>query len=158
MARRLGRWCAWLAALSLLAALVPPARSQAGTSVPFKARVTGLAVGNPCGTYTAEGNAAHLGAITESGSYCVVEVLGPGLLRLTGEGTQVAANGDTLSFTFDEVVNLTTEPFTGEATFVITGGTGRFEGATGGGTFSTTGTVAGDTFSLDIEYEGTISY
>ena len=40
-------------------------------------------------------------------------------------------------FVVDEDFN--TVPFTAIGTFTITGGTGRFEGATGGGTFDTIG-------------------
>ncbi len=55
-------------------------------------------------------------------------------------------------------MDLSGNPLTGAATFTITGGTGRFAGATGGGTFASTGTAAGDTFDLGIEYTGAISY
>ena len=158
MPGKLARPCAALFALTFLLAQAPPARSQQNPSVPFKARVTAVAVGSPCGTYTAEGTAAHMGAITEFGSYCIVGVLGPGLFQLAGEGTQVAANGDTITFTFSEVVDLSADPLTGSATFNVTGGTGRFADATGGGTFASTGTAEGDTFNLSIEYTGTIAY
>ena len=158
MLAKLARPCAALFALTFLLAQAPPARPHQNPSVPFKANITAVAVGSPCGTYTATGTAAHMGAITEFGSYCIVGVLGPGVFQLAGEGTQVAANGDTLTFTFEEVVDLSGSPLTGSATFNITGGTGRFAGATGGGTFASTGTVAGDTFDLGIEYTGTISY
>lgn len=158
MRAKFGRPCAALFALLLLLAQAPLTHSRQNPSVPFKARIEAVAVGSPCGTYTGTGTAAHMGAIEEFGTYCIVGVLGPGLFQLAGEGTQVAANGDTVTFTFEEVVDLSGSPLTGTATFHITGGTGRFAGATGGGTFASTGTAAGDTFDLGIDYTGTISY
>lgn len=155
---KFGRPCAGLVALIFLLSQSPVARSYQNPSRPFTANITAVATGFPCGTYTATGTATHLGAITESGSYCVVEVLGPGLVHLAGEGTQTAANGSTFSFTLDEVVNLNVNPLASAGTFTITGGTGQFAGATGGGTFAATGTAEGQTFNLSIEYTGTITY
>jgi hypothetical protein len=126
---------------------------------PFKAEINGLAIGNPCGVVTdAVGTSAHFGAITQDGEYCGLGFVGPGLLHLVGQGSQTAANGDTITFTFDEIVDLNTVPFTADGTFVITGGTGRFTSATGGGTFHTVGLFMGDMFTLNIQYTGTITY
>jgi hypothetical protein len=126
---------------------------------PYKATMEYLAMGFPDGIYAGSGNATHLGRTTESGSYTVVEFVGPGLAHLTGEGTQVAANGDTLSYTFDEIVDFNVEPFTAVGSFTITGGTGRFEGATGGGSFDTIGVfLRSGALGLSIEYEGKIDY
>lgn len=135
------------------------ARASAAEERPFKAEIEGLGVGVPCGVVSeAPGTASHFGNIVQSGIYCGLEFVGPGLLHLAGEGTQTAANGDGITFTFDEIVDFNTVPFTAEGTFIITGGTGRFAGATGGGTFHTIGTLLGETFTLNIKYEGTISY
>jgi hypothetical protein len=158
MRGKFARPCAWLLTLIFLLAQAPLTRSEQNPSVPFKATISAVAVGTPCGTYTADGNAAHLGAITEFGTYCIVGVLGPGVFQLAGEGTQVAANGDSVTFTFEEVVDLNANPLVGTATFTITGGTGRFANATGGGTFASTGTAVDQTFNLSIEYTGTIAY
>lgn len=136
----------------------PVARSAQDPSRPFTANIAVVGTGFPCGTYTATGTATHLGVITESGTYCVVEILGPGLVHLAGEGTQTGADGDSLSFTFDEVANFSVNPLTAAGTFAVTGGTGRFANATGGGTFATTGTASGDTFTLNITYTGSIAY
>lgn len=125
---------------------------------PYNATIEALAVGFPSGVYCATGTATHLGLITEFGTYEVVGPAGPGLFFLTGEGTQIAANGDTISFTFDEIVDFNTEPFTAVGTFTITGGTGRFDGATGGGSFNTIGLFLAEGLGLSIEYEGTINY
>jgi hypothetical protein len=66
------------------------------------------------GTYVAhaEGVASHLGQVTADQS---------GILLPTTQGTMTAANGDSLTFDFNSVT----------AVIVITGGTGRFTGASG---------------------------
>ena len=125
---------------------------------PYKATIEALAVGFPSGVYNSSGKASHLGRITESGTYSVVEFVGPGLAHLMGEGTQIAANGDTLSFTFDEIVDFNVSPFEAVGTFTITGGTGRFEDATGGGSFNTSGVFLDEGLGLSIEYKGSIDY
>ena len=86
--------------------------------LPYKAMIEAVAEGFPMGVYGASGNASHLGRITESGSY-TAEFVGPGLAHNVGEGTQIAANGDTL--TFVEIVDFTVEPFSANGTFSITG-------------------------------------
>jgi len=125
---------------------------------PYRAAIEALAVGFPSGVYDATGIATHLGKIIEFGTYEVVGPAGPGLFFLAGEGTQIAANGDALYFTFDEIVDFNVEPFTAEGTFTITGGTGRFEDATGGGTFNTVGQFLDEGLGLMIHYDGTIDY
>ncbi len=147
-----------IAAVLSLGAVTSTPRMATAEERPYMAGVDLLAVGFPCGVYAGSGTATHLGAITESGSYCVLEFVGPGLARLAGEGTQTAANGDKLMFEFNEIANFNTVPFTAVGTFTITGGTGRFAGATGGGTFNTTGTVLEVGFALHINYTGTITY
>lgn len=128
-------------------------------SRPYKATIEGVADGFPCGIYSASGKATHLGKVVEFGSYCAGTPTELGLTPLVGEGTQVAENGDTLTYTFQELVDFSTDPFTAAGTFTITGGTGRFSGATGGGTFATTGTfLEGGRLGLSIEFDGTITY
>lgn len=145
-------------ALFVGAMTLGPNQAKAGER-PFKATIEALAVGDDqSGVYDSSGKAAHLGRITEYGTYQFIGSAGPGLFYLEGEGTQVAANGDTLSFTFDEIVDFTTVPFTAAGCFTVTGGTGRFEGATGGGTFDTIGLPLDEGLGLSIEYKGTIDY
>lgn len=126
---------------------------------PYKATIEALAYGFPAGTYQSSGIASGLGKITESGSYYFVQYVQPGIAYLEGNGTQVAANGDLLSFTFKEIVNFNVQPFVAAGLFTITGGTGRFANATGGGTFSTSGVFRSAVeLGLSIEYNGTINY
>ena len=75
-----------------------------------------------------EGTATHLGRYTVTLSFCQRPRVG----LTDGRGTFVAANGDLLHFTFygtSSFVPPVTLTFTSYATF--TGGTGRFEDATG---------------------------
>jgi hypothetical protein len=131
---------------------------------PYFATADYVAIGSPTGVLTGFGEATHLGRFTESASYiadCDCEGDPEGEVHLLGEATQVAANGDTLTYTFDETVDFSTYPFTAFGYFTITGGTGKYEGATGGGVIFTEGIFlneAGDSFGLSTHYVGEISF
>ncbi len=73
------------------------------------------------------------------------------------QDTLTAANRDQVNL----VVNLEACPvgpgiYQGSGTYVVTGGTGRFVGATGGGAFSGIGNF--NTGTVTCRLEGTISY
>lgn len=87
------------------------------------------------------GEATHAGRFTGEGSHCSqlhMTATGPGAVTYSdGRGTLVAANGSTLSLRWgDGTSGLDTA--TGETWFTdhfaFAGGTGLFDGATGGGT------------------------
>ena len=100
------------------------------------------------------GQATHMGRFTESQTHCVnptTFAFSAGRFLFTG------ANGDSVSGTYSGQLVVTT-PTTAAiyGVFVITGGTGRFAGATGGG--NATGTldfVTGE--ANDLLLKGTIS-
>jgi hypothetical protein len=99
--------------------------------VPFHASGAGEAVfTSPTAfDFTAAGHATMLGAWTNSGSAAIDPATG----LVSGRVTFVAANGDRLRAAIGNGV-LTPQAdgtFHGTATFTITGGTGRFAGATG---------------------------
>ncbi|MEP6762500.1 MAG: hypothetical protein ABJA93_14190 [Sporichthyaceae bacterium] len=75
-----------------------------------------------------------------------------------GRVTLVAANGDELHWTYSGTG--TPPDASGDVvlsgTFVITGGTGRFSSATGGGSFEGVGNVV--TGMASFTYTGTISF
>jgi hypothetical protein len=115
------------------AALAPQAQSSA--QLPFRGSYHQTETGVPQSpttilvTFSVEGTATHLGRYTSSGSFLV------DLTKASagGPGHMVAANGDQLFFTGSGQATPTGVP--GELsitdTSTITGGTGRFEGATG---------------------------
>ena len=99
-----------------------------------------------------EGSATHLGRYTVELSFCARA----GGILADGLGTFVAANGDLLHFTF-EGTSTFAPPFTVNFTSysVFTGGTGRFDGASGRAVV--TGAIDVRTGSGDGEWNGTIS-
>ena len=124
-------------ALSLMAIAALPLRSQAGQQVPFSAAFTTEfeSDGNfPISLITVigVGKATHLGkATTVTDNQLVNLITG----QSTATYTYTAANGDTVVLeeeflsTFDQMAGRVTF----EGTYVVTGGTGRFAGATGSG-------------------------
>jgi hypothetical protein len=122
-----------IAAMILTAALAVPAAAQ--KQVPFKGAVQGRETQGPGlpGTALVEGNvtgiASQLGRFTMTYSATVNEADGSGV----GTGQFVAANGDTISYTFAAQVLPTDTPDTLDIIEMstITGGTGRFAGAKG---------------------------
>ena len=127
------------AAFALIAGQVGTADAQ---SVPIKGSGTEGMYDPGSGTYWGEGIVSHMGRSSYVGNIVITDVFPPtpgtffaGLF----EGTQelVAANGDKLFFDVSGEVNLEIDPATGLVfgtwllDWEITGGTGRFEGATG---------------------------
>jgi hypothetical protein len=101
--------------------------------------------------FTGSGIASHTGVVTTIGSGVLNLATGE---FLSGTGVVIAANGDTLDWVVGD-----------PNTVVYTGGTGRFEGVTGGflvvPTSQTLLSVNADgTLTLAIDYEGngTITY
>jgi hypothetical protein len=111
------------------------------------------------------GNAIHLGQLNGLSRLhhvsCDVDV-NTALLTTNVSGQIVAANGDVINYTGDDVVNIaslltqtgTTGAITG--TWTITGGSGRFEGATGTLTINGIVDLVGGSFTCDCV--GTITY
>jgi hypothetical protein len=89
--------------------------------------------------FTDWGWASHTGLNTNSGAGFLDPLTG---LFLSGSGLIIAANGDTISWTVGSVPN----------TVVYTGGTGRFEGVTGGLAV----TVTSQTL-LSVNTDGTVT-
>jgi hypothetical protein len=81
------------------------------------------------------GHATALGKVT--GSFTVTidfnHPVAPGFVLVSKTGSLVAANGDQVNLAMVGTFNVTT--FDVHYVFVVTGGTGRFQGATGNGTW-----------------------
>jgi hypothetical protein len=148
---------AGIAALAALAgALVAgPSASAAGDpqQVPFHADLdfaaTASASSAPCApnelrvdiTITG-GTVSHLGSITSRDYYGCLD---PSTLRFYGRYVFVAANGDSIDGGYAGRFVPTADPgvLAVDARWFVDGGTGRFAGATGGGTASGSGTTSG---------------
>lgn len=70
-------------------------------------------------------------SVVEIGYLGVDEVTGRQINRFYGSGVTVTANGDTFEWVHRGLAQLEDDPLTFEYTLFITGGTGRFEGASG---------------------------
>jgi len=101
---------------------------------------------------TGSGYASHLGAMSIVG----FDYFTPpenGIQVVNGHGIFTAADGDQVFVSFDgTAVDLATG--TGTGTYVVTGGTGRFENATGSAGLSTS--LAGSGFSVTAD--GTLCF
>lgn len=149
-----------------VAAVGGQGRLSASGSVPFSATLTGHAnptpTADPCvlsNTEGGSGTAVHMGAIAWASSETVNFCSNPDGADVTGQFTFTAANGDELTGTYvtlahpDFAAGIIT--FSGEWT--ITGGTGRFAGASGSGTLSGEGSLA-PPFEVSATFLGRISY
>ena len=155
-----------LAAGILALVLVSGTTGTASESRPFKATLVGHAgpspTADPCVLTNAEGGtgqARHLGTIDWTSSENVNFCSNPAGADVEGVFVWTAANGDQLTGRY---VTLAHPDFAGgvitfAGTWEITGGTGRFEGATGGGTLSGEGSLA-PPFGVSATFEGTVSY
>lgn len=114
--------------------------------------------------YTLSGNATHLGILNSSFLHhddCDLS-LATMLLTTGVSGELVAANGDVVNYSGEDVINVfnfltgsgPNGPITG--TWTITGGTGRFENASGSITID--GIVDFATLGFTAEANGTITY
>jgi hypothetical protein len=132
---------AWVLAL-------PAAQALASTEVPFRAQLTQAATfaacptGTPtsvvCVAQTGTGTATLLGRMTKE-SLVVLTFVSPTCVTFIEYTTFSAANGDTIT-AVQNGTGCFTSPTTavGNATYTVTGGTGRFRGAKGSGTATTT--------------------
>src|SRR4051794_36787245 len=136
------------------------AASAANVQVPFHASYSGRAdfTSDTTVLFQGTGIATHLGRSTNEGH---ILITGPGSgcpggLANTNIETLTAANGDVLTLTsYDVACPIGQLVFQGTGHWIVTGGTGRFSGATGQGTID-----GGSDFNqhqFHIELTGTIS-
>jgi hypothetical protein len=155
---------------ALSAALIAvPERAAAASLVPFHATMNetfGIVPCDPtliCSPITGSGQATHLGQTSEA-SEVFVDLLhppAPGCLSETRTVTLTGANGDqiTLALTGQSCVTAgqpgTLTKGTAADAWVVTGGTGRYSGATGSGT--NTAFIDGATLTAVTTFTGTLS-
>ena len=154
---------------ALLAALACGTAFAGPTNVPFKATLVvqeqirpdpARCQANPylAGTTAGSGQASHLGAVTGSGTDCITPTSAYTYAFSNGKLTLIAANGDELRADYAGALTPSATPpiFVVAGTYRITGGTGRFSGASG------TGAVGGltnlQTGQGTLELNGNISY
>ncbi len=152
--------CLALLAVLLLAIAPRPVSARAAHEVPFRASFTTefeSVVAFPFATIAVigEGHALHMGATTADTTDQTVNLL-------TGEGTATytltAANGDTVVLAIEFVTTFQPSGVTFEGSYVVTGGTGRFAGATGSGSASGSATFTGPSNGFgSFSVNGTIS-
>lgn len=139
------------------------------TGVPFKATLVThedirfdptTCQSNPylAGTTTGSGSASHLGTVTGSGTDCITPTSAYTYAFSNGKLTLIAANGDELRANYSGALTPSATPpiYVVNGTYQITGGTGRFSGASG------TGAVGGltnlQTGQGTLDLKGSISY
>lgn len=144
-------------------------RADRSPSVPFRLELTGNANPDfsqgPCNvtnTETGTGVAEHMGRVswssTEVANFCV-DPNNPATALVTGTMVITAANGDQVTQSYTTTVNADfgAGTLTAAGTYQVTGGTGRFSGATGGGTADVTGSLA-PPFGVSGTFAGRIAY
>lgn len=152
-----------------LAIMSIPAAGADSASRPFKGSAVGevtFPLDPDCPNYgglrtdsTAVGTASHLGRIVMEGQHCT-PAPGEGI---AGEQTFVAANGDEVYMTYSGVPGPPNPDgvIVFDVNFDIIGGSGRFEGAEGGGTMIAYVVFEGlldPAWSASWVWEGTIGY
>jgi hypothetical protein len=159
VARTVGKLVASFAIAVMIVSVGLSSASAAG-QVPFKAHFAGSLAydGGANIQLTGAGSASKLGNGTNSSA---ITIVGPascaGGFAVHGAETLTAADGEQLTWTVDDQACPTATPGIYEisAPYTVTGGTGRFAGATGGGTIECLGNFGNHTF--DFTVTGTIS-
>ena len=136
----------------LAAALAGAVPAQAAGEVPFKGSATATYVMtdyvNLVSLFSLSGKTTQIGKLT---GWTKVQYDPATYYPVSTQSVLAAANGDLVYLTTEDEFDPVTKTSTG--TFTVTGGTGRFEGATGDGVFSASG--SGTVIS---EWSGSISH
>ena len=133
-----------LAAGMLVMSALLPGTAAARSLVPFAATFSEDGPAFPCPfptlciTIHGTGQAMHFGATAESSSATLnlISLQATGCSAEDRTAVLTAANGDQIDVTFSGGVTCMTSPTSGSShyAYAITGGTGRYTGATGSGT------------------------
>jgi hypothetical protein len=138
--------------------LCPVSASAATHPLPFRATFSGTAqlTSPTSASFAGNGSATHLGRVTTVGNAVVTgltNTICPAGFANTNVNTETltAANGDTLTIASDDE-GCPTGPgqYHGTGHWTVTGGTGRFSGATGDGSFDGHSDFGAGTFAIDL--------
>lgn len=152
-----------LALSTMLAATAGQAHAVTTTEVPFRAHFSGVITppqGPPPVALNGAGLATYLGRITSAGGAAIIGQAA----RCPNSGWFIRQDHVLTSVDGTDQISLTihdqsclSAPSTihGQGTYVVTGGSGRFVGASGHGTFDGYGDFAAGTFVITLD--GTIS-
>lgn len=108
-------------------------------------------------SFTLTGEVTHLGSFTSVGGHCSRLDMATGIV-VFGDGvfTTTSANGDTLTGTYTNGYGPPDGTFTDDVT--LTGGTGRFSGATGEAVDSGVADVTATPPTIVVRFDGWIAY
>jgi hypothetical protein len=163
-----------LLSASALAKQAPVVVQPATQYVPMRGTVNGIAT---LGTQTVDlqtynvilpvsctgsGNLSHLGKVSVSETHDMVVLASTGYttgLMENGKATITAANGDQLDLAFTGTSKRTANGFDDTIDYTITGGTGRFTGASGSGVIHSTDEtpISPTEIPFTFDLEGVIS-
>ncbi len=138
-----------------VAAVLALGGEGSAASLPFKASGTGQIAGDPTAggaPFSASGTGTHLGSWTNAGTLVVVPTSATSGVAV-GTVTFTASDGAQLHATFQGTLNLVTGA--GKATFTWTGGTERFNKATGSAPFDVQNQPSG---AFTLEVDGSIHF
>lgn len=154
-----------LTGLAVLCLAVPAVAQAPQDQVPFKATVVSpfvdlfrIPVSPPIGDahLTAKGEATLLGPVTlRSRATIHFGVDGRPVSLSNWVGALTADSGDALFISANGLVRATATGFTNELGYTVTGGRGRFAGATGSGVSRAVGDLSKN--ETTVVFEGTIS-
>jgi hypothetical protein len=138
--------------------LCPVSASAATRPLPFTATFSGTAnlTSQTSASFAGTGTATYLGRVTTVGNAVVTGLtttICPGGVANTNVNTETltAANGDTLTIASnDEGCPTGPGQYHGTGHWNVTGGTGRFSGATGDGSFDGHSDFGTGTFAIEL--------
>jgi hypothetical protein len=129
---------------------------------PFRSRGEGISTPapelcGPGGDLSQEwGNATHLGKYYGETCGFIVGAVSPTVLVSQGHGIVIAANGDEVDVVFQGLLDVGSDPWVGDYTISVVGGTGRFEHASGQIQYTQLRPASGNSFTTSAA--GTLSY
>ncbi len=112
--------------------LVGVATSEASAQVrPFRFKLDGVSDLTTGCIVSSVGEATHYGRFTIEGCVPIVGPFIGGIAPFAGSVTSIVANGDMVFGNIVGTIDINSVPYVADGTITVTGGTGRFVGASG---------------------------